>query len=277
MKRFSLQFASLALVLGIAAASIHCGGDGGGGGNGSSNIAGNVSSVSTADSRSSRGSRLVQLAAELVGFARKAYAQVVGLEDVEVSAGRGTDLTGSDGNFDIDAPSGDVTVHFQKDDCEGDVVLTDVADGSNLDLEDVDLDCDSARPDRIAESFEAVVRNKPGSPNGNLSVCVDIGTGFRNRVVKLQGATFSGGTFDDLEEGDSVGVTGIREGQGAPSALDADTITLLGPSGGDPCDGPVPPTATPEVTGTPGPTNTPGETNTPEPTATPTPTATPAP
>ena len=267
MKKNRWNFIALVLAIGVVAAAVSCGGDGGGGGGGSSSIAGNVSSVSAASSTSGRASWLVRLASEVIGFARKAYAQVVGVEDVEVFAGRGTDLTDDDGDFDIDAPTGDVTVRFRKDDCEAEVDLPDVADGSSINLEDVDFDCDTANPAEIAESFEAVVRNKPGSPNGNLTVCVDLGSGFRNRVVKIQGAEFQGGTFEDLEEEDRIAVAGVREGQGAPSALDADLVTILGPNGGDPCSGDPLPTATA--------TETPDGTETPEPTATPTATETP--
>jgi hypothetical protein len=273
MKQNRWNFVGLVLAIGVLAAAVSCGGDGGGGGGGSSNIAGNVSSVSTASSTSGRASWLVRLASEVVGFARKAYAQVVGVDDVEVFAGRGTDLTDEDGDFDVDAPTGDVTVRFRKDDCEAEVDLPDVADGSSIDLADVDFDCDTANPAEIAESFEAVVRNKPASPSGNLSVCVDLGSGFRNRVVKIAGAEFQGGTFESLAEEDRIAVSGVREGQGQPSALDADVVTILGANGGDPCSGDLLPTAT--ATTIPGGTETPGPTNTPEPTATPTATETP--
>lgn len=251
------DFTALALVVGLAAVSANCGGDGGGGGGGSSRIGGNVSSVTTANANA-RESWLARAFENVMVFARKAYAQVTGVDGVEVSAGRGSDLTDADGDFDVDAPAGDVKVKFHKDDCDAEVDLPDVASGAALTLENVAFDCASVHPDRIEETFEAIVRNKPGSPNGNLTVCVDLGSGFRSRVVKIKDATFAGGTFDDLEERDRIAVTGVREGQGAPSALDAELVTLLGPSGGDPCGGdPIPPTATPEPTSTPTPTSTP--------------------
>jgi hypothetical protein len=150
------------------------------------------------------------------------------------------------------------------------VQLPDIPADATLDLQDVDFSsCNDAQPAKIAETFSGVIRNVPSSSNGNLNVCVNSGGEHRVRVVKLQDATFKDAngddaSFEDLEEGQFIEAVGEREGQGLPSALDADTVQILGAGNASTCSGI--PTETP--------TQTPTVTTTPEPTATPTPTPT---
>lgn len=271
---FSRNLAILVASMAIVGGSLGCGGGGddddGLGGNSTAAIGGNVSTAPTASLQRSEKSLLARIAEDVIGFAKEAYAQALGLDGIEVSSGGEADVTDAGGNFDLpDVPTGDISVRLRRGNCDASIAIPDVTSGSVLVLEDVDFTCNAAQPARVTESFEAVVRNKPSSPNGNLNVCVQLTDQVRSRAVKIQDATFEGGTFDDLEEGERIAVTGVREGLGAPSALDAEVVSLLGPAGADPCD----PTATqtPDGTQTPEATATPG---TPEPTTTATATAT---
>jgi hypothetical protein len=118
----------------------------------------------------------------------------------------------------------------------------------------------------VSETFQGVIRNVPGSPNGNLNVCVAAGAGRRTRVVKLkdtalQDANGTPTSFDNLAEGQLIEAAGEREGRGASSALDAETVKILGEGSRDDCSGQS--TPTPAVTETPEPTVTGTQTPTP--------------
>jgi hypothetical protein len=259
-------------ILAFVLAAAHCGDGGGGGGSGSARVTGNVSSGPSAALEPPERSWFAWIRQGLrTGLA---FAQGAGnVDDILVTVRRGnrsgSTQTNASGDFDIgNAPTGDVTVTFQKDDCTADGDLPDVTRNSTITLEDVDVsDCDNARPARVEETFDAVVRNKPGSPNGNLNVCVDSGGQIRTRVVKIQDATFEDAgsgrdSFAELEEGDRITVTGTREGLGAPSALDATTVGIVSSGSPGDCEVLLTPTATP--------TGTPEETATPTPSPTPT-------
>ncbi|MGH7821873.1 MAG: hypothetical protein ACREQ9_19085 [Candidatus Binatia bacterium] len=262
----------LLAALGLAALlSARCGGDGGGG-SGSSTIDGNVSQAPSAAVDPTPRSWLAWIGEEVVGLAKRAIAQGRGLEGIRVTARRGgaeaSDVTDGNGAFDLGgAPTGDVTVSFEQGNCSADGSLPDVAASSTITLADVDIsDCDDARPGSVAESFVAVVQNKPASPNGNLNVCVNSGGEIRTRVVKLQNAAFEDGgsgkdSFQELAEGDRIEAIGEREGLGAPSALDADVVRILATDEPGDCAALVEPTATPTEPApeTPTPTETPGE------------------
>lgn len=277
VRNFVVLPAALCLVVGLSA----CGGgddDDGSGGGGGVAIEGNLSSAPTASLERTERSLFAKIVDEVVVFVREAYAQVAGIEGVEVSAGGGSDVTDANGAFQITGlPSGDLLVRFRQNTCDASVAIGEVVEDSSLTIENVDFDCSSAAAERVLETFDAVVRNKPGSANGNLTVCIETAGDFRNRAVKLQGATFAGGTFETLQEGDRVELTGIREGIGTPSALAAQLVTIEGPAGGDPCSGDPSPTETPGSGATPTETPGAGATETPEATATetPEPTATP--
>jgi hypothetical protein len=259
-----------ALLMGGMALVAACGGDGGGP---TSTIGGNVSSASTSAIERARPSwlaRLERAGQELIGLARQAIAQGPGeLSGIVITARGAGDtaktVTSSDGTFRLaGAPTGDVTVHMHRDSCDAEATLGDVASSSTVTLEDVSFDCSTFRAAKIAETVRGVVKNKPGSSNGNLNLCVATGDGTRTRVVKLQGASFedaSGGasSFEALQEGDQIEAEGAREGLGAPSALDADVVRILGPGSLEDCivEAPTPtattvetPTATPEPTAT---------------------------
>ena len=240
---------------------IGCGGGGGGGGQ-VSTIKGDVATASTASlERRSRG-WLAWVGEQAWGLAR-AFADAT-LGGIRVQAGAVTGSTDDSGQFDLGgAPTGDVTVTFSRGGCEGEVVLPDVTAGSTLKLHAVAFDCTGARPSKVTETFQAVIINKPASPNGNLNVCVASGGGHRTRVVKIKDAAIKDATgnpadFSNLAEGDLIEASGDREGLGASSALDASTVTILGAGNPVSCQGQATPT--------------PAATETPEPTATPTPT-----
>ena len=259
----------------IVALAIGCGGDGGGGGTSdTSTVNGNVSSAS-ASIQQVRRSWLAWANEELLGFAKHVFAQAsTDLDAIQVQAGGVSDITDGEGDFDLPgAPTGNVTVTFARGNCQGEVVLPDVTRNAVVTLEDVDFDCTGARPAKVSEIFRGVIRNVPGSPNGNLNVCVVSGGSQRTRVVKIQDATFAdagGGaaSFGDLDEGQLIEADGEREGLGASSALDADTVQILGAGNVDDCTGQS--TPTPEPTGTPTPEPTTTATAAPTPTETPT-------
>jgi len=271
--RWQLLALVAALVLVFAGATmLGCGGGGGGGG-GSARISGNVSNASTTERETARSTWLARLGEELLGLARRAYAAVddtVAGISVKVNRGssEGDDVTDPQGDFDIrNAPSGDVTVSFARGSCNASLSLPDVADDSTIDLGDVTVACNDASPGKIAETFQGVILNKPGSPNGNLNVCAFGGGGNHIRAVKTNDADFVGTSFDDLKEGDLIVLTGERAGNGANSTMFASSVGKIGTSGTGNCAGI--PTPTPE------PTSTPSGTATPEPTSTPTTTPTP--
>ena len=254
-----------------------CGGGGGGGGGGSggssSTIQGNVSSASTAAVWVERRSRLARLGEDLIGLVRPAFAasSVSGVQ-VRASGVGGssvTDLTDDAGAFTLGgSPTGNVTVVFSRDRCQGEVIFPDVTNNSLLTMEDVTFDCTGARPAKVSETFRGVVGNVPGSHEGNLTVCVFSGDARRTRVVKLEDAVVedSNGTptsFDDLADGQLIEAFGDREGLGSSSTLDAETVKILGAGNPDDC--------APPSTPTPSATETPSAEGTPEATPSPTP------
>jgi hypothetical protein len=268
VNRTALLGCSVALATSL---SLGCGGGGGGGGGGSaSTITGNVSSAATDSLAELKRNWLVRFAEDFLGIARRAFAQATdtSLGDIDVNASsvngaRASDKTDAAGNFTLGgAPTGDVTVIFSRGRCEGEVVLPDVTQNGLIALDDVAFDCGGARPSKVSETFQGVIRNVPSSANGNLNVCVASGGGSRTRVVKIKSAVFrneAGGvaSFDDLADGQQIEASGEREGLGSSSALDANLVRILG-TGGDTCAGQA--TPTPEATETPGVTPTPEET-----------------
>lgn len=245
--------AAAAAILTVSLGLHACGDDGGG--SGSSQISGNVSGASTAARPANERSWLAWIGEEVLGFAKRAVAQVPG---ITVSAGSASDVTDETGAFDLPgAPTGDVTVSFEEDGCEAGATLPDVVAGSNIAMNDVSLNCNQvAGIGSLAEVFPAVVQNAPSSPNGNLNVCVNSGGRIRTRVVKMQSATIAGGSFEDLQRGTAITADGEREGLGTNSALDADTITITGQGSVEDCEGLPAETPTPTPTGTPEPTAT---------------------
>jgi len=258
----------------IVALLLGCGGGGGGGGE-SSTIKGNLSSAPSASIRPERRSWLARVGEELLGIGRRVFAQSgTDLGGVEVQAsvvngGKATDTTDVQGDFLLPgAPTGNVTVIFSRGSCQGEVILPDVTRDAVLTLNDVSFVCSDAHPSKVSETFRGVIRNVPGSPNGNLNVCVASGGGVRTRAVKLKNAAIQDASgvqtsFNSLEDCQLIEADGVREGLGTSSALDADTVRILGAGNRDDCSG----------QGTP----TPVETATPTPSATPTHTATPTP
>ena len=255
-------------VLVFAALAPGCGG--GSGGSDSSTVKGNLSSAPSASIGRERRSWLAWVGEEAFGLGRRAFA-VTGLGgvQVQVSSVNATDsgTTDDQGDFDVSSPTGDVTVTFNRGSCHGVVALPDMTRNATVTLQDVDFTCGSAQPAKVEETFQGVVRHVPGSANGNLSVCVTSGGGGRTRIVKLKDATIeSANGFADLAVGQLVEAAGQREGLGTSSALDADTVKILGSGNSDDCSGQ--PTPTPNETSTPEPTTTgtPTETETPTPT-----------
>lgn len=258
----------------VVATTAGCGGGGGGGGGGNATVSGNVTNASTSERQSEKRTWLAFLGEEVIGLARRAYAAVdssLGGITVRVSAGgdESDGVTGDNGDFDVSSPSGDVTVRFARGSCDASLSLPDVAEGSAIDLQNVTVNCNDANPGKVAETFQGVILNKPGSPNGNLNVCAFGGGGNHTRAVKTSGAEFVGTSFADLAVGDLIESTGERAGNGGNSTLFATSVRKVGTSSTGQCAG----IATP----TPEPTETPEGTVTPEATATSTPTATPTP
>lgn len=244
------------LVAGIlaAAVTVGCGGGGGGVESGTAVIGGNVSSSSAAVQGEKR-TWLAWLADEVLGVVKQAYAAAVGGLDVSVEGPgrRASAVTDDGGNFSVGgAPTGDVSVVFSRGNCRASVPVSDVSNGSTLDLRDVTVSCNSARVRQLAETFQGVLLNKPASPNGNLNVCASGGGGNHVRAVKTRsGATFENTSFEDLQEGDLLEVSGEREGIGAFSALEASLVRVIG--SGDTGNCQSLPTPTPEPTATPTP------------------------
>lgn len=250
----SLVVAALGAAV-LAGALSGCGG-GDGGGSGSATIEGNVAS-STAAVERAEGSWLARLGEIASGIGR-AFAQG-SIGGIGVTARRGdrsvSDVTDENGEFDLPgSPTGDVALSFERGDCRAEAEIVDVTRGSTLRLRDVALDCDAASFGKVEEVFQGIVRNKPSSPNGNLNVCVSSGGQLRTRIVKLQNATFEGGSFESLREGDRIEAEGEREGLGSPSALDAEVVRILASGEPGECEALLTPTPTPEATPTPTPT-----------------------
>ena len=271
MKRLVGIVASVSLL----ALALGCGGGGSGGGGSSSTIRGNVASAPSASIQSPRTTWLAWAEEELLGLARRAFARSEGdLGGVKVQAtaldgSSASDSTDDEGDFELGgAPTGNVAVIFSRGRCQGEVILPDMSHDAVVTLEDVGFDCTGARPAKVEETFRGVIRNVPSSPNGNLNVCAAAGVGRRTRVVKLndtaiQDANGTPTSFNNLADGQLIEASGEREGLGASSALDAETVKILGEGNRDDCGGQS--TPTPAVTETPEPTQT----------AAPTPTQTP--
>jgi hypothetical protein len=257
----------MAAAFGLAMAACGGGGDGGE----RARIQGAVSNASTAAVERDQGwlawaservFRIVQIA-----FAQTSDTSLGGITVTVTSAnGSASDETDATGNFTVSSgPTGDVDVRFRRDTCDQDVPLDDVTDGSTITLDSVTFDCSGATPASVHETFRAVVRNVPESPNGNVNACVRSGGQNRTRIVKLKNdPTITGGT---LAEGDLIDVDGDREGRGENSAVVAETIAIVGRGTRDECSGTVfTPTETPVPDASPTPT---------APAATPTPTPAP--
>ena len=155
---------------------------------------------------------------------------------------------------------------FSRGRCQGEVILPDMSRDAVVNLQDVEFDCTGARPAKVEEAFRGVTRNVPSSPNGNLNVCVAAGVGRRTRVVKLndtaiQDANGTPTSFNNLADGQLIEASGEREGLGASSALDAETVKILGEGNRDDCGGQS--TPTPAVTETAEPAQTAAPTQTP--------------
>jgi hypothetical protein len=265
----------IAAVGALVALAFACGGGGGGGGNGpgggSGTIQGNISSASTAAMVREPRSWIARLGRELDGFAREAFAasDVSGVQvrASGVGASGVTDLSDDTGAFTLlGSPTGNVTVIFSRDRCQGEVILPDVANGSVLIMEDVTFDCTGAEPATVSETFRGVARTVPSSREGSLTVCVSSGNFSRLRVVTLQDVVVrdSNGTptnFNNLAAGQLIETSGDRQAHGSSSVVAASTVKILG-TGSDDCPGPSTPT--------PGATETPASEATP--TATPSPT-----
>jgi len=246
----------------LVALAFACGGGGGGGGNGSGGgsgtIQGNVSSASTAAVVRERRSWIARLGRELDGFTRKAFAasEVSGVQvrATGVGASGVTDLTDDTGAFTLlGSPTGNVTVVFSRDRCQGEVILPDVANGSVLIMEDVTFDCTGVEPAKVSETFRGVTRAVPSSREGSLTVCVASGNSSRLRAVTLQDVVVrdSNGTptsFTNLAAGQLIETFGDRQALGSSSVVAASTVKILG-SGSDDCSGLI--TPTPSTTETP--------------------------
>ena len=251
------------------ALAVGCGGGGGGGGGGgqSSTIQGNMSSAPSASLQPELRRWLAWASEEILGLARRAFAQSssdLGGVQVRASGANGsgvTDTSDDQGNFALPgSPTGNVTVVFSRGRCQGEMILPDMTNDAVVTLEDVDFDCTGARPAKVAETFQGVIRNVPGSPNGNLDVCAASGGGNITRVVKLnntaiQDANGTPTSFNNLEKGQLIEADGEREGLGTSSTLDADIVTILSAGHSDDCSAEN--TPTPETTETPAPTETP--------------------
>lgn len=251
---------TLAIFVGVG-----CGGGGGGGG-GTAAVSGQVTSASTSRIETPRGRWLAWIEEEVVGFARRVYAAAtdtsLGGITVTVTSGgrRASDATDSEGNFALnDAPSGDVMVTFERGRCGASVSLNDVVDSSRVALQGTTVNCDNVSPGTIEETFQAVLENKPASPNGNLNVCAFTAGRNHRRAVKTDSSTQyvnidgSAATFDDLQEGDLLEAVGTREGLGTNSALDASGVRRIAAGRTGQCQAlPSPtPTSTPTATATP--------------------------
>jgi hypothetical protein len=257
------------IILTVALAA-SCGGGGGGGGSSggqSSTIQGNMASAPSASLQHERVRWLAWASEQFIGLARRAFAQSSSdLAGVQVSASGAngspaTDMSDDQGAFALPgSPTGNVTVVFSRGRCQGEVVLPDMTKDAVVTLDDVAFDCTGAHPAKVAETFQGVIRNVPGSPNGNLNVCVASGGAERTRVVKLQDTAIqdANGTptsFNNLEKGQLIEADGEREGLGTSSTLDADIVKILSAGHADDCAAAE--TPTPEATETPEPTATP--------------------
>jgi hypothetical protein len=207
-----------AIPLGIALVlSAGCDGESGLG-PGSSTFLGNVSSAMTAGDGS------------LGGI-------VVAVSGDGVSTG----ITDAAGDFRISAtPTGNVFVAFRRGACEAGFPLDAVPSRSTIRLTDVDFDCDTAIPGTILESFQAVLRDRPGSPD-DLDTCIRAGRDDRRRNVDGSAAGYEladgrPANFFDLDDDDRLGIDGERTRTGAPGTLLASRIRILERNVNDPCD-----------------------------------------
>lgn len=155
--------------------------------------------------------------------------------------GEATGITDGAGDFRISgAPTGNVFVAFRRGACEAGFPLDAVASRSTIRLSDVDFDCDTAVAGTILESFQAVLRDQPGSPD-DLDTCIRAGHDDRRRNVDGSAAQYefadgSPADFFDLDADDRLGIDGERTTTGAPGTLFASRIRILERDVNDPCD-----------------------------------------
>jgi hypothetical protein len=198
-----------------------------------------------------RRSWLARVGRELDGFARQAFAASE-LSDVQVRASSArtsavTDLTDDTGAFTlVGAPTGNVTVVFSRDRCQGEVILPDVTNDSVLVIEDVSFDCTGAEPARVSETFRGVTRDVPSSRERGLTVCVASGDASRLRMVTLQNVVVRDSTgtptnLSNLAVGQLIETSGDRQALGSSSVVAASTVKILGASTND-CSEPSTPT-----------------------------------
>ena len=144
-----------------------------------------------------------------------------------------TDLTDDTGAFTLlGSPTGNVTVVFSRDRCQGEVILPDVTNGSVLTMEDVTFDCTGVEPAKVSETFRGVTRTVPSSRRGSLTVCVSSGNSSRLRVVTLQDVVVrdSNGTptnFNNLSARQLIETSGDRQALGSSSVVAASTVKIL--------------------------------------------------
>jgi len=254
MNQHGREWAALCgvVLLGLAAG---CGGGGGGGGGGgdsssggqSSTIQGNMASAPSASLQIERSRWLAWASEQIFGLARRAFAQSSSdVSGVQVTASgfggsQSTDMSDERGTFALPrSPIGNVTVIFSRGRCQGEVVLPDMTKDAVVTMDDVDFDCTGARPAKVSETFQGVIRNVAASPNGNLNVCVASGGGALTRIVKLkdtaiQDANGTPTSFRNLEKGQLIQADGEREGLGTSSTLDADVVKIVSDGHGDDC------------------------------------------
>ena len=255
--------ANLACAAVVVAAFLGCGGGGGGGG-GSATVSGNVSSASTAAGKTSKATWLARVGEELLGLARQTYAAMsdTSLIGILVTVAHGTSqataTTDSMGDFSFpNAPTGSITVSFSRGTCNAFLGLSDVIDGSTLQLQNVTIACNTANPAGVGETFQGVLENIPASQNGNLNVCAFGGGKNHVRAVKtdtnttFENSTGGAAAFSDFAEGDLIEVTGQRHGVGSLSAINAMTLKRIASGNTDQCLTIQTPTPAPSSTPTP--------------------------
>src|SRR5262249_54500347 len=137
--------------------------------------------------------------------------------------------------------------------------LSDVDDNSTIDLNNTTLNCNSASPGKIAETYDGVLHHRPaGGSLGNWQTCAFGGGSNHIREVDVGAAAFedaNGAAISSaaFTEGDFIEVTGNRRGVGGNSTVDATVLKRLGSGQNDKCKNSVTPTPSPSPT----PTSTP--------------------
>lgn len=256
---------------------------------GRTTLKGNVSQASTAAASGER-SWLVWMRNGLRSLLGVAHADN-GLEGILVVAsaegGEDADTTDASGSFELrHVPSGDVTVTFQRDDCEASLLLESVVEDAEVALQEVDFACDTVEPSAIVERFRGVVTGDGGPEGEELTVCVRSGDSHQPRVVSTEETKFEDANgepmaAEDLREGDLVRIRGPRDQVDGSPDMSAHSVRLVASDQENHCPAPTP---APEDTPTPGGAETPVPTDTPgspggtaTPATTGTPEATPSP